>query len=71
LISRLRNEENQAISQLDAAQLEDELTIARILGTHSASVIGQQLQTGVQRLSRQIASIQRARMNIRDMDAIL
>jgi len=51
--------------------MEDEESIARILGQGSQSMIGQQLSTGVQRLSNQIANIQRARNNIRDMDVIL
>ena len=51
--------------------MEDEESIARILGRDSQSMIGQQLNTGVQRLSNQIANIQRARNNIRDMDVIL
>ena len=68
-VNQLRN--NNAIPSLDAQQIEDEQTIARILARDSVSAIGQHLGTGVQRLSNQLANIRRARNNIRDMDAIL
>ena len=51
--------------------MQDEETIARILGRDSSSIVGQQLDTGLNRLSRQLANIERARNNIADMDEIL
>ena len=53
------------------SQFSDPSTVARILGTDSQSMMGQALPTGLQRISNQISNIERARGNIRDMDAIL
>ena len=54
-------DENDAIAVATGAanrrQLEDEETIARILAQDSASMIGQMLPTGLNRLSNQIANI--------------
>ena len=53
MVERLRNGGSHlAVPALDAQQLADEETIARILGRGSQSMVGQQLDTGVNRLSR-------------------
>ena len=68
--NRRNNVDNDAIA-IDMSQFSDPSTVARILGTDSQSMMGQALPTGLQRISNQISNIERARGNIRDMDAIL